>query len=74
MNALFDMETLGFDVKGFIELEMVEFDVKIIWDHTSDLLFMKDRYLQDHSKEVELQTTNFFWPKLNEYWKLIYQL
>ena len=46
LDALLDMETLGFDVKA-------------VSDRTSDLLFMKDRHehLQDHSKEVELQAT-----------------
>ncbi|XWS22123.1 hypothetical protein CRYUN_Cryun29cG0007400 [Craigia yunnanensis] len=46
LDALLDMETLGFDVKA-------------VRDRTSDLLFMKDRHehLQDHSKEVELQAT-----------------
>ncbi|XVF84238.1 hypothetical protein PTKIN_Ptkin17bG0009700 [Pterospermum kingtungense] len=46
LDALLDLEKLGFDVKA-------------VKNRASDLLFMKDRneHLQEHSKEVEVQAT-----------------
>ncbi|KAK6279583.1 hypothetical protein POUND7_019850 [Theobroma cacao] len=42
---------------ALLDLEMLGFDVKAVRDRTSELLVMKDRYghLQDQSKEVEVQ-------------------
>ncbi|XP_021290580.1 DUF724 domain-containing protein 6-like [Herrania umbratica] len=42
---------------ALLDLEMLGFDVKAVRDRTSELLFMKDRHghLQDQSKEVEVQ-------------------
>ncbi|XWS09456.1 hypothetical protein CRYUN_Cryun40dG0086100 [Craigia yunnanensis] len=48
LDALSDLEILGFDVKA-------------VSDRTIDLLFMKDRHghLQDHSKEVKLHVERY---------------